>query len=500
MMHQTVNTIPPYLRWMIYAFSALLFSYFAGFSMLDDGMRHIAFAAHPEIMESWADVFPHSLFFREYDPWHVWHSIIALYLEFIPYHSVHTAITATVLFLMMLLIDQLLIKYSDMRLGSVHILLVLAIVILGDDRYITVRPDLLSGLYVMAALLFKERGILLFILTLFYAPSYYLFFLYTGSIGLVYLTLKDAKAFSAVFIASLLGLALHLSLDGTAYLQTVWNLLTDQSLRSGLEVGEGKALFGFLSLFNYYALVLFFGGIITVITYKFYAYFQKQPLALFLLITSILWIIQVRYFLLLRSLMLLYLLIEFRNISNMLLSRRVLYYLFRMWHIIRSASSRPLFYLLAIPYTIAMFAYSMQTNETRSKELLQTKGFFSNKKLDNRRFLSNSFNLNTYFALYLNPTLEMIPSCSIGWFEQKSASMKEIYIRMMKPEGIKEEELQQLLAYTRPDYYLHSFRNIQQVLDFKRLKAIGLEPLLILDNQALFKYTMKDRNSIMEKN
>ena len=484
-MISTMKEFNLYQKLIIYFISAYVFAYFADFTMGDDGLRHIAFATYPDVMKSWADVFPNSLFMSDYDPWHVWHAILAFYLQFFSVDTLHVAINTSSLFLLMIFIDLLLTKYSKVKFGTLSIIVVLSIVLLGSSRYINLRPDLLSGLYLMAALLLTKRHIALFLITLLYAPSYYLFFLYTGSMGLVYLVLKEHKAFLAVFIASCISLAIHLYIDGQAFVQTVIYLLTDQSLRMGLEVGEGKALFGFLKIFNYYVLVLLLGSIISYIIYKKYDYFKKQPIALLLLITSILWITQVRYFLLLFPLIILYFVIEIKPMIKTIFSRKIIYYIFKFSHITKLASRVPLFYLIAIPYTAFMLGFSIHKEAPR--KALENKVYFKNENFNNKRILLNQLSTDIYYGLYLNPSIKFIPSCSIGWFEDNK-EMKDIYIRMMKEEGINKDELKQLLDFVEADYYMHMFSTKKQILNMKELEEIGLESLLIIDNKLLFKY------------
>ncbi len=384
----TPKTFIFYQKYFIYFAAAFISAYIAGITMLDDGLRHIAFAAYPEIMKSWADVFPHSLFMSDYDPWHIWHSIIYFYLQFVPYDSVHIAINTTSLFFMMVLIDTLLNKYSQLKISfGLSILIVLFIVFTTSNRYINVRPDLLSGLYLMAALSLTRHWLFLFLLTLFYVPSYYLFFLYTGSMGLVYLVLKEHKAFFAVFIASCIGLFIHLYIDGSAFVQTVLYLLNDQSLRSGLEVGEGVPLFNFLKIFDYKILVLILAIVISTLIYKNYNYFKQQPLALLLIITSILWITQIRYFVLLSPLIMLYFIIEIKPIVQTIFSQKVLYYIFKLSYILNEANKKPLFYIIAISFTILMSGFAMQNNNL--KTALETKKYFKSDVFNNKRILFN---------------------------------------------------------------------------------------------------------------
>ncbi len=49
--------------------------------MIDDGLRHISFAANNEIAISWGgNVFPNSLF-TSYDPWYLWHIVLEFLLR-----------------------------------------------------------------------------------------------------------------------------------------------------------------------------------------------------------------------------------------------------------------------------------------------------------------------------------------------------------------------------------------------------------------------------------
>ncbi len=476
---------------LLYLASAFIFSYFAGFTMGDDGMRHIAFAAHSDVMKSWGDVFPHSLFMTTYDPWHVWHAILKWYLQFFSYKQVHIAVNTTSLFVLMLLMDYLLEKYSKTDLGVLGLIFVLYIIFLSMNRYVNMRPDLLSGLYLMAALVVLKRWWALFLLTLIYAPTYYLFFLYTGSIGLVLLVLKDYRPFVAVLVASIMGFGLHFYLDGMDFIITVKYLLTDQSLRAGLSVGEGQPLFEFLALFNYSVLALIVGTIVAWLIYKNYYYFKRQPIALLLAITSVLWIGQSRYLYLLLPLMLLYVLSEIKPIVKIVFSRHILYYLFRGWHIMKSARNHPVFYLIVIPYTILMLGLSINLDSMKLAQEFKTKRYFNDKKFDNKRVLINTLTNDIYAGLYQNPTIKFVPSCSIGWFDDSNSSMKDIYVRMMKNEGINEKELKILLDYIKADYYIHTFSASEQTLSQDKLIQIGLIPERIIDKRMIYRYTPK---------
>lgn len=472
-----------FFKWSVYLFAAFFYAYFVGLSAVDDGLRHIAFAAHENIMHSWGEVFPHSLFFTNYDPWIVWDKFIAFFLFIFPYKSVHIAINITVLFTLFLLLDALLLKYSSFKRQAMLIFLILAIVSNSLYSYVNIRPDLLSGLFLMSALLFNKRLFLLFLLTVYYSSSYYLFFLYTGSLGILFLVLREYKTVGTLFTASLLGLGFHLYYGGEEFIKTITYLLTDQTLRDGLSVDEGNPLFSFFKIFNYYVLVLLAWSISFVIIYFKYDYFKKQHIALLLLIMSPLWLAQVRYYYLLRPLFFLYLVIESRSILQSLFSRKIQYFCYKIVYIIKSVQYKTAFIVPALLYTAFMLGFFLR--DLDHTNTLAQKDYFKNSKFNNQTILLNSLSSDIYYALYLNPKIKFVPSCSIGWFENNE-KMKEIYIQMMKPKGINELQLSELMKFVHAKYYFHVLRNEQQILSFKKLKALHIVPILIIDDKILF--------------
>ncbi len=468
----------------IYFIAALIYTYFAGFSMQDDGLRNIAFAYHQNIMHSWGYIYPHSLFFLHYDPWHVWDSILAFYLKFFPYNKVHMAINFTALFSLMILLELLFRKFSKINFHTLSVFFILMIASMGCGRYINVRPDLLSGLFLMLALLLDKRLIFLFILTILYSSSYYLFFLYTGSVGLVYMILKNYRALILLFIGSLIGLFIHVLYGGMDFLKTVSHLLHDQALRDGLMVGEGQPLFSFIHIFNYYVLVGLCLTVTFTLAYKFYRYFKQQPIALLLLIMSPLWLAQIRYFEILQPLFFLYLLLESKKIIDYMLSRRVKYFIYRLAHIFKSLKFNKLFIVPTLLYTIAILGYSMSTHN--HIKTLQNKIFYKDEIFNDKIILFNTLSSDIYYASYLNPTIRFVPSCSIGWF-RGSKKMKKIYVQMMKPRGITPKELKALLTYVHASYFFQVLNNDKQMLSFKKLDKLGIKPIMIIDDKILFK-------------
>lgn len=467
----TNNFFKSYIHYSIYFICAIFYAFAVDISFPDDGLRHIAFSFNKDIMISWGNVYPNSLF-TNYDPWFGWHYLLHILMIIVPYEKIHILINSISLFCLSILIHKHIRMYSKYDFSSLLYIIVFIITMLTSFRYVMLRPDLLSGLYVMFVLLLSNRFLLIFITTILFIPFYYLFFLYTGAIGLVYLIQKKFKAFWGVFIASFFGLGFHLLYNFDGYLDTVLNILTDQKLRMGLAVKEGVPLFDILDGINYYVLVGVFLTVSFSLIYFKYNYFKSNSLSLFLLITSILWVNQYRYFHLFLPLITIFI---FVSISNM--NKKAFFYSLRKYFVIGKryfnfSKNKKLFYIIAIPYSILMLSYIF-SSQSLNKEVEEGK-YFENKKFENKTILSNKMDSDMFKAHYYNPTLKLIPSCSIGWFDDKNIEMKRIYIKLQNSQKqISENELKKLIDYTNTDYYLHYFGNSKK-LNFNKLTSLGI--------------------------
>ena len=487
-----------YIHYSIYLLASFCFAFFLDISMIDDGLRHIAFAFNEDIMRSWGDVFPHSLF-TSYDPWFLWHKTLKFFSLFVSYEYVHILVNTISLFFLALALDIFVRKEISYDFSSILYILVFGIVYYTSYKYTVLRPDLLSGLFVMYALLLKNRFVVLFLLTLFYGPYYYLFFIYTGSIGLVLLVQKNYKSFFAVFLASSLVLIFHLLYDFRGYIDTVKNILLDQKLREGLEVSEGRAMFEVLSHINYFVLVAIFFILCSYLIYKKYTFFKNHSLALFLLITSVLWLNQARYFHLFYPMIVVYILALVINTNKKVLFKKLRYYKVISLRSVSFSKKAILFYIIALPYSIFMFSYAFSTKSLN--EEVKEADFYKNELFDNKIVLLNNMNIDIYKGLYHNPSMKFVPSCSIGWFTNKDEKMKDIYIRMQKENGISEDELYLLIKYVNADFYIHYLRNKKQILDLNKLQNFGILPKMIFKNRIIFKIDKIDKiKKINKKN
>ncbi len=474
---------PIYIDYIFYLISAILFSYFLGIGAPDDGLRHIAFATNQSIMKSWGEVFPYSLF-SSYDPWFSWHYILENFLIFFTYEQTQYVVNSLVLFILMLLIDRLIREYVEYKLDSFIYIIVLIIVVLTSFRYVMLRPDMLSGFYVMLAILFKNRFLPILLLTILYGPSYYLFFLYTGSIGLVYIVQQKWKALAGAFLGSVLTLIFFLYHNTQGYIDTILNILNDQKLRMGLEVSEGQAIFDFLINVDYFILLPLFLGLSFILIYKNYNYFKENTLATFLVVSSILWINQYRYFHLFLPLIFVYGLSILFNIN-----KKQLFYKLRKYQLILKrffsySKNKKVFYFIALPYSICMLAYIYGFQSMTNR--LEEGKIFEEKIYNGKLILSNTMNPEMFSILYYNPTIKTVPSCSIGWFSHEKKELKKIYIDMVSSKGITEEQLKDLIFNVNADIYLHYSNVSRRVLDFNKLISFGIIPKKIYKNKILF--------------
>jgi hypothetical protein len=477
---------PAYVHYAVYIISSALFAYFINISMIDDGLRHIAFAVNTETMKSWGEVFPHSLF-SNFDPWLNWHNLLRVLLIFVSYENLHIAVNLLTLLALMLLVHKYLKQYINYDFGSLAYVIVFIIVYLTSYRYLMVRPDQLSGLFVFAALLLPNRFWLTFWLTVIYGPFYYLFFIYTGSIGLVYMVQGRWKAFAGAFTGSVLVLLYFLITDLNGYISTVKYILTDQSLRMGLEVTEGQPLLNIFTNINYYLLLGIFFTLSSFLIYKKYNFFKQNTLALFLVITSVLWINQYRYFQLFSPFIAILILWAVLKIDIKTMQYSFRKYFLTAKRLVNYSKNKLVFSLVIIPFMVFFFTYELNLKyKPLSNELLDYQ-FYKNSEYDNKRILMNRMTIDIYTSLYFNPTIKIIPSCSIGWFEDKNKKMKDIYIRIQKENGINEKELSMLIEYTNADIYIHYMKNAKQELNFKKLEHYGIIPFKIFQNRIIFK-------------
>lgn len=462
---------------------AATYAFAVNYGMYDDGFRHIAFAAHKQIMQSWGSVYPFSLF-GPYDPWFAWHAIIDFFLLFVPYESVHIAINGVVIFFVSIWVDIAIRRFVKTDLGVFGIMIAFCVAYLSY-RYVNTRPDNLSGLFVMYALLLGDFFWAHMLLSALYSPTYYLFFFYTALVAVVCLITGKKKAFLGVATGSVIGIAAHWLFGGEEFLKTVLYLLTDQKLREGLSVGELNPLFAFLDGMNYTVISLFLliGALFFGIRYRQKEFFNE--IYLFLALSSFMWLLAMRYFALFYPLFFVSIIIflsdESQRGSVMNYAKNCARFISSSFGEVKNSFAFAVAALLLIGFGLGFSA-----RDDSSKKLLDGYGYFKSEEFNNKTVLLNAMNISQYYALYQNPSIHFIPSCSIGWFDG-DAKMRALYIKMQKESGITTDELVELIRYTKADYYFHVFRNFNQTLNIAVLEKNGIKPIVVKTDFLIFK-------------
>lgn len=471
------------VRVACYALAGLLIATGAGFPLPDDGARHIAFARDGAIMVSWGQVFPHSLFFNDYDPWGAWHKLLRFIGTSTGFHRVHIAVNSIVLFLLMLLLDRLLAAGSKAGLSSLRPIFII-LVAGGSAKILNLRPDSLSCLYAALAIGLGNGFCASALAALLYAPFYYLFFFYTGAIWLCQAITGKYRAAWGTFAGAALGLAWHWMDGGLRYFQTVANLFKYPEA-GDIVITEQQPLFSFLEAFNPALTGVVLGFTSLILTYRFRKYVTRRPIAALLLITMPLWAGMARYFSLLMPLLkILILQVILDNdwkkpaslVKKAALECKELFGRFKD----RAAFGVPAV-LVAILVTSANLGQWDRTKELREA------AFFSSPDYKGATILFNALPNSMYYALYHNSNIRTVPSCSIGWFEKGDPALNDIYERLVGRKTVSENEISRLARAVGASFYFHMGITPAQPLDFDKMKKAGLIPTGIVGKAVVFK-------------
>lgn len=114
--------------------------------------------------------------------------------------------------------------------------------------------------------------------------------------------------------------------------------------------------------------------------------------------------------------------------------------------------------------------------------------YFQDSRFDNKVILYSKMDTDMFGVHYYNPTIKIVPSCSIGWFENDNKQMRDIYLRLEGfKESVTEEELKKLIDFVKADYFIDFLKNENQKFDFEKLRSYGIIPEEIKDKKIIFK-------------
>lgn len=453
------KNLKPYVRYILYFIIASFVAVGLGYSFNDDGLRHLAFANSPKIMKSWGDVYPMSLF-GTYDPWSFWHHFLRFIISISSFEYAHIVVNIISLFLLMILMDTIL-SLKLKRYKNLIVLLVPITFIMVYGRYTNLRPDLISGFFVMTLYFvnekFKSKQIsyfVIFFIALIYAPMYYLFFVYTLMFAMFFFMMSEYKKSFLMVIATIAGLLFYYFYFGQESIEIIKYVLMDSKLRNGMMVGEGQPLFSIISYIGTYAWIAVYLVLMLYLKIKHQKILQYNDLLTLILVSSLLWIGQMRYYVLFMPIFFLYAIIEIINMNVKQLEKIMqnVKYFYIAARRSFAKNNRNISFILIFSLFIG-FEYAQVANSQMKKEHIQHQkniNFFKNKNFNNKRILINTLDPIGYYALYANPTIHEIPSCSIGW-HSKNKPFHKLYEKLIKKE-INYKDFSSLINIVKPDY------------------------------------------------
>lgn len=285
-----------------------MWTVFVGFSPADDGIRHLV---HFNDGRTWGEIFPHTIFRHfHFDPWLPWDWILHKIQVWFGIGVVQTAeLVNFIMFASLGFWAYLMMRDERGFPTYFRYLLPIAAIVLGM-RYYIVRPDMLSGIYVLFAvyLIVKRKGaVALFLLGAVYAPLYYVSWFYIGHITLLLLLLRRWKEAAAAGASALVGIGYYLWLGGEGFLELMRYVIAFGELRRelGVHVMENVSLF---NTFNAFKMMLGDGVtsailmLLAIVSVWRSRYLQATPLAAALVLFLPVFLTQSRFTMLLAPL------------------------------------------------------------------------------------------------------------------------------------------------------------------------------------------------------
>lgn len=458
--------------------------------MLDDGWRHLSMAFNQEQLGSWGEVFIHSLY-KEYDPWFMWHKLLFLIGTITSEEKVHILINGFVYAALSSWFFIVLKKYSKFNLF--FILLFSFLLPIMCTRYFSLRPDILSGLFLLYFMLI-EKKYLMVLLSLLYMPFYYVFWFYFGYIGILKLFLKKYKDFIILFILGLIGLTFHLSYDFQGYIDITKNVLQNDTLLQGYAVGESKPFLIPLEIKNYMGstLLLLF---LLLLSYLFYQVFKPKNRILELLILFMpLIFLQARFYALLFPLISVYILILAHKFYSIMYENSLIYAITQVIEMIKNRSYfgniskkslKFVSYLIVISVLLLTFLGKITFYKKFQNEINNIK-FIKENEFKNKKILFSTMESSLYISMYKNPHAKYIPSCSLGWIDYKDKELKNIYFKLVTNGSISQKDFFKFLDFNKIDVIIINNNSSKLSINNKQIIKNGYEFYKLYKNKIIF--------------
>lgn len=454
------KNIKYFVRWILYFITASFVAVGLNYNFSDDGLRHLAFAQNAVVMKSWGEVFPMSLF-DNYDPWFFWDNLLSYVIKISSYDVAHIVVNIFSIFILLIMIDTL-FTIEMKRYKNTIVLLSILLLTSVFARYTNLRPDLLSGFYTMGIYIIfksfdaKRRFLVVFIASLMYLPMYYLFFVYTLAMTMYMFLMRDYKSMFSLLLATSIGFGYYYFQFGAEAFTTLKYILSDEKLRDGLYVGEGLPIFDTLAVVNVKILFLIYLIGVLYLKIKHQNFLINNSLFSLLITLSLLWVGQLRYTSLFSPF---FYVLAISFILNLRV-RDVKYYFYKARILLlnffkgyaknsRNVSFLVIFALFAAFESGLIMKSDYEDTNNEAKAMFSE---FKSEKYNNSTILFNTLDKASYYALYSNPTIKEVPSCSIGW--DYGTDRFHILYRKMVKKDISSLELRELAEIVDADYLI----------------------------------------------
>lgn len=492
-MNQIINK--SYFNYLVYSFF-IIFAYYIvrmyGFTMLDDGWRHLGMALYPKEVVSWQRVFPHSLY-TEFDPWFTWHKLLAFIGNFVEKEKIPIVVNTFMYSALSFWYFIILKRFSKLRL--IYILIFASLLPLLHKRYFYLRPDLLSGLFLLYLIIIKNRFLLL-LTTIIYSPFYYIFWFYLGYVGYVKLILKDYKDTFILFIIGVAGFCFYFIYDFNGYIYIMQNVLNNDILTHGHSVTESDPFLIPSAIKDYLGSSVLLLVLISFSLLIYYSLKPKNELLIYTLLLLPLFLVQYRFRDLLQPLFFAYLIIIFHYIYKDIEQYGITTVIQKGLTFIKEKSyfgniNKYLFKIFIL-ICLLLYFFSKHIENLTIYNIIQkeykTNSFLKDKKFHNKRILVTKMGRTMYMGVFLNPTGQYIPNCSLGWVDYDEKNKNTYFKILRNKDTLTNNELFEFLKINKVDYFIiNSIHSSNLTLSKENMLKNGFIFEELINSKLIFK-------------
>ncbi len=463
-----------------------------GITMPDDGWRHLSMAINQEEIKTWGRLYDHSLY-SDYDPWFMWHNLLRFIHNFVDISNIHLVVNSIIYSLLSLWYYLAFLKFT--KINKIFILILAFCLPMLNIRYFFLRPDVLSGLFILYFLIIKNKFLLLFI-SFLYAPFYYIFWFFITYFGYVCLFLKEYKKFIILTLAMIFGFIFYLSYDYEGYLQIMQHVLNNDALTQNQTVKESKTFIvpmeikNLLGSSNLLILLVLFSLLI------YYVFKPKNILFKYIILILPLCLVQLRFLILLEPLIFIFIIntiyksyktIEGNDISYFVNKIKIFILQRTYFSSIPKKAYNILFSILIIIFFIFEFNQKKESYKNIENMLIEL-SFLKENEYKNKKILFTTMSTTTYMATFLNPSGTYIPSCSLGWVTYPDKTKKTYFDLLTNNKSIDMQGFYAFLKFNQPDYLIiNTSKTSNLKFSHEDMKKNGLIFYKIINSKLVFR-------------